>query len=138
VLTYNHPGSLEQIADALIAGANAFESDCKFYIESVSESLSADATFFLKQYGSRQQEKSGREVRLHRGNARQIYDDHNMAEIRYENATRELLSRRLIRTDYRVGTDAENDAYGMQATDLGWAVIGYMWKELRRTLPQNT
>jgi hypothetical protein len=138
VLTYNHPSSVEQIAVALIAGANAFESDCKFYIESVSESLSADATFFLKQYGGRQQEKPGREVRLHRGDARQIYGDHNMAEIRYENATRELLSRRLMRTDYRVRADAKNDAYGMQATDLGWAVIEYMWKELRRTLPQNT
>ena len=49
-----------------------------------------------------------------------------MAEIRYENAIRELLSQRLIRTDYKVGIDAQNDAYGMQATALGWAVIGHM------------
>lgn len=138
VMTYNHPGSVEQIADALIAGANAFESDCELYIESVSEFLSADATHCLNAYGRLHRDSPGQAASLHRGYAKNIFGEHDMAEFRYENATRELLNRRLIWTDYKVGAIPGGDAYGMHATDLGWAFIEHMWQDLRRKPAQNT
>lgn len=130
VMTYNYPGSVEQIAEALIAGANAFESDCALYIESVSESLSADATICLNFYGRLYRDDPKK--LLHRGWANKIFANTEIAEFRYENATRELLTRRLILTKYMVGASPKGDAYGMQATDLGWAFIEHMWEDLRR------
>lgn len=137
ILRYNHPGSVEQIADALIAGANAFESDCQLYIKSVSESLSADATLCLNAYGRLCRDSPGQLVSLHRGHSKQIYRSHDTAEFRYESATRELLDRRLLWTDYKVGAVPGGDAYGMHATDLGWAFIEHMWRDLRRMRQHN-
>jgi len=134
-MPYNHPGSVEQIADALIHAAEAFESDCKFYIESVSRSLSPDATLCLNAYGRLYRGNSAQS--LHRGHAKCIFQSHDLAEFRYDYATRELLDRRLIWTDYKVGGVPGGDAYGMRATELGWAFIEHLWQDLRRQPPQN-
>ena len=61
----------------------------------------------------------------------------------YGDATRELIQRRLLWTGYRPNLPATDldpnaepglliDVHGMHATDLGWAVIGHIWSELRR------
>lgn len=136
VMTYNHPGSVEQIADALIIAAEAFEADCRLYIESVSRSLSPDATLCLNAYGRLYRDNSFQS--LHRGHAKWIFQSHDLAEFRYDYATRELLDRRLIWTDYKVAAVPGGDAYGMHATALGWAFIEHMWRDLRRQSSENT
>jgi hypothetical protein len=54
------------------------------------------------------------------------------AAIRFGDATRELLERRLLWSDYRVGVIPGRDAFGMHATELGCRVIEKMWTDLRR------
>ena len=59
--------------------------------------------------------------------------DESDARMRFDDAVRELLQRRLLWSDYRVGAIPGGDAFGMHATDLGWAVIEKMWTDLRRS-----
>jgi len=56
------------------------------------------------------------------GRARELFDA----------GTRELLRARLIRTDWPTRPVNEQEFFGMHATDLGWAVIGDKWTELKK------
>jgi hypothetical protein len=53
-------------------------------------------------------------------------------EIRFVSATRELLQKRLLRTDYNVAGVAAGDTFGMHASALGWAFLKQMWGYERR------
>ena len=55
------------------------------------------------------------------------------AIILFDNATRELLQRRLLWSNYQVGAIPKGDLFGMHATELGWRVIEHMWHNLSRS-----
>jgi hypothetical protein len=160
VIRYDSGGAVEVIATALIAAARAFEGDRQRYVESVKRSLSPDAIQCLRWYAELRKKHPGEHVSLHRKSALQIIErSMPLDEVRMEpeekerwilemllafgHATRELIQRRLLWTDYKtkvpatdLNPDAEPgqlvDVHGMHATDLGWAVIEHMWPELRR------
>ena len=138
VISYNSPDSVDKISSAFISAAESFESNCTLYIESVSKALSADATICLNKYGRLRRDYPDKEVSLHRGFAKSIFNNSDIAEFRYDNAIRELLTRRLIWTDYHAGGVPEGDVYGMHATDIGWPFIEHIWKDLSRQHSQNT
>ena len=112
-----------------MGAADAFEADQDKYITSITRTLSPDAIACLKFYGGIQQTNGASS--LHSGVALSIFeDDRHLA--RFDVGTSELLRVRLIWTDWQVGGESDRDAFGMHATDLGWAVITHMWSNLTR------
>lgn len=132
VIRYDAPGAIDSIAEALIAGASAFEMDCEKYIESIAKTMTSDAILCLNWYGRMCKDRPGQTPSLHRA-AMGPYFNGPEARMRFDAAVRELLERRLLWSDYRVGVIPGDDAFGMHATDLGWAVIEKMWTDLRRS-----
>ena len=135
VIRYDHPEAINKIASALIFGANAFEADCQRYIESITNTLSSDAILCLNWYGRLWRDNPGRTPSLHRGAVGPYFQGAD-AGVRFSDATRELLGRRLLWSDYKVGAIPGGDMFGMHATELGWRVIEHMWADLRR--PQGS
>ena len=128
VMSYNMPPekAVDRLADALIGAATAFDERCERQIKLVSKSLTSDAMRLLN--------FCGQNGSLHRGRLVEIFREKERAdvlEMRYEHAMREVLSRRLMWTDYRVRVEPGVDAYAVQATELGWAFIEYMWPDLK-------
>lgn len=65
VIRYDQPEAIDTIATALIAGANAFETDCQLYIESITRTLSSDAILCLNWYGRLSRDHPGETPSLH-------------------------------------------------------------------------
>jgi hypothetical protein len=131
IIRYDQPNAVEDIADALIAAAKAFEDDCLQYIESISRELTSDAMLCLNRYGQLRRDNPRIDQSLHFG-VRGPHFEGEHGEIRYILAIQELLQKRLLWSDYRVGAVPSGDAFGMHATELGWRVIEHMWLDLRR------
>ena len=131
VIRYDQPEAIDKIASALIAGANAFETDCQRYIESITKTLSSDAIVCLHWYGKLRRDHGKLNPSLHRGTMGPYFQGAD-AGVRFSDATRELLGRRLLWSDYKVGAIPGDDMFGMHATELGWKVIEHMWVDLRR------
>jgi len=131
VIRYDVPEAIDSIAGALIAGASAFETDCERYIESITKTMTSDAILCLNWYGRMCRDHPGQTPSLHRA-AMGPYFEGPDAAVRFGDATRELLERRLLWTDYRVGAIRGGDTFGMHATELVWRVIEKMWADLRR------
>jgi hypothetical protein len=125
VLEYNSGGSVDAIADALIQAADAFEADQEKYISAVTRRLTPDAIICLRRYAEFQQKSWANS--LHAENASIIFRGDRAYE-RFEAGSRDLLHTGLIWTDWKVKAINGNDAFGMHATDLGWAVINHLWK----------
>jgi hypothetical protein len=124
VIRYDRPEAIDSIA-------SAFETDCEKYIEAITKTMTSDAILCLNWYGRMCRDNPGQTPSLHRA-AMGPYFEGADARIRFGDATRELLERRLLWSDYRVGTIPGGDAFGMHATELGWRVIEHMWTDLRR------
>ena len=92
--------------------------------------MTGDAILCLNWYGT--QYLNNPEQSLHRG-AMPSHFQGNDASIRFGDATRDLLRRRLLWTNYSVGAIPNGDQFGMKATELGWRVIEHMWPKLRRS-----
>ena len=129
VIVYNSSECVDSIADALIAAAKAFEDDKEKYITSITNTLSPDAISCLRRYGEIQQ--SNKANSLHAGIACNVFPDGRSHE-RFEAGIRDLLHARLIWTQWLVKAVEGKDAFGMHATDLGWAVITHMWSKFKR------
>jgi len=129
VISYNRKGSVSEIADALVAAGLHFEDQVKHYLTEVSKRLSPEAIAALKWYGTIQQKD--RHNSLH-ANSRGPHFSNQDGVQRFDLAARELRDKDLLWTDYAVGAVQGGDAYGMHATDLGWAVIERNWPELKR------
>jgi len=131
VIRYTDEDSTKQIGEALKSSVNSFEIDIKSYIHSIQKTLSPDSIMCLNYYGRLRRDHPHDAYSLHLGVAQ-----HCLGELdavgRFNNATRELLSRKLIWTDYSVGAIPGGDAFGMHATELGWALIENMWSNLKR------
>jgi len=137
VISYNSPDAVEIIAKAFIACARTFEEQSNSYVKAVAASLTPDAIVCLKWYGEQQRFHPGQS--LHAGVAGPIFAALNPPptaganlEIRFVSATRELLQKRLLRTDYNVAAVAAGDTFGMHASALGWVFMKQMWGYERR------
>lgn len=131
VIRYDGPDAIESIAGALVAGAIAFERDCERFIESIAKTMTSDAILCLNWYGRMCRDHPGQTPSLHRAAMGPNFGGPDAA-ILFGDATRELLERRLLWSDYKVGAIPGGDAFGMHATELGWRVIEKMWTDLRR------
>ena len=129
VIRYSPKGSVDEIADALVAAARHFEEQVQHHILAVTRRLSPEAILALNWYG--QLQRNNVAASLHAGNLGPFFEGAD-GRHRFDAATHELRERDLLWTDYAVGAVPGGDAYGMHATELGWAVIGNMWAVLRR------
>jgi hypothetical protein len=100
-------------------------------VNSITQTLTPDAVIVLNRYGVFRKANPNQSLFL--GVAKAVFQDHPRAEERFEAATRELLARRLIYTEYKVKAVPAGDAFGMHATKLGWLVTTLMWPELAST-----
>lgn len=131
VIQYNHPDAVNKIAETLVVAATLFEADTREYIKTLSRSLTSDAILCLNLYGKLRRDNPSSMQSLHDGVANHYFKGEGFL-IRFQNAARELLQRRLIWTEYSVGAVPGGDAFGMHATDLGWVFIETMWEDLKR------
>jgi hypothetical protein len=129
VISYNPDDSVAQIASAFISAASAFEEQVQHNILSVTRMLSPEAILALNWYGRLQLENKAKS--LHAQNIGPYFEGPNGLS-RFDAATRELRDKGLLWTDYVVGAVPGGDAYGMHATEFGWAVIANMWSGLQR------
>jgi hypothetical protein len=129
VISYNPKGSVSEVADALVAAASHFEEQVQHYLIEVTRRLSPEAIAALKWYGTIQ--KENKYYSLHSGNRGPLFSKEDGLQ-RFDLATGELRSKDLLWTEYAVGAIPGGDAFGMHATELGWALIERMWPELRK------
>jgi hypothetical protein len=142
------PEAVEKIAEALLAAAASFESQCSLYVSDVTRYLSPEATCCLNFYGRLRRDNPGRPS-LYRGIVDQLYNrdppivpfpgvgSKEEAKAVLAEAIRELLGKRLLYTEYQIGAVADGDAFGVHATPLGWAVIKALWSDLAPTAPMT-
>ena len=130
VISYNGKDANEAIADAMIAAGCSFERDADLYISSITKTLAPDAIACLKHYAEIQQKNIANS--LHSAIATNLFHNDPRAQSRFDLGTMQLLQSRLIWTDWKVKALEGEDAFGMHATDLGWAVISNMWADLRK------
>lgn len=131
VIRYTDESSTKRIGEALKSGVDSFEKDIKSYIRSIQKTLSPDSIMCLNFYGRLRRDHPDEAFSLHLGVAQQCLHEPDPVG-RFNDATRELLTRKLIWTDYSVGAVPEGDAFGMHATELGWTLIENMWDDLKR------
>lgn len=130
VISYNAKDSVDAIADAMIAAGNSFERDADLYINSITKTLAPDAIACLNHYGQLQQKSAANS--LYCGIAEICFPGDSRANARFDLAVMQLLQSRLLWTDWKVKALPNGDAFGMHATDLGWAVIFQKWPELQK------
>lgn len=130
VMSYNPPKAVDLIADALISAATHFENEADRIVAQITRSLTPDAIIVLNFYGRIQQQDA--RYSLHDKLAEGPFPGDARASDRFDAATRELIGKRLLYTEYKVKAVEAGDTYGMHATDLGWVVITRMWIELKR------
>jgi hypothetical protein len=125
------PIAIGKIAGALLAAAQSFENDRERHIDFVKSSLSPDAIQWLRVYANLWQQNPKNRPSLHRNILTQLdngrFQNDATAHMIFTNGTHELLMKRLMKTEYNVCLQDGNDYFGMQATDLGRAVIQQMW-----------
>lgn len=153
VISYRDEGDIEVIADALLAAATDFESRRREYLTHLSRELSRDAIWLMNWYGRVRtgklrvtdpegqafprylNEDLGRPAFLHQtsSHAKAPADvEQTTAMVRYQLASRELLNRRLMWSDYRTPSPQPGgDSYSSRGTRLGWMFIEKMWPDLK-------
>ncbi len=129
---YKELDLVERLAHDLVEAAEEFESEADRYIRFISSQLTPDAILMLNIYGQ-----------LWKGwkpNAPQpsIFQDaaakanrhfsRTMGRILFNDAARELSTRRLLWTTYQPNASPGADHFGHHATELGWCVIEHIWK----------
>lgn len=129
VISYNPKGAVSEIADALIGAGAHFEEQVQHYLGKVTQRLSPEAIAALKWYGTIQ--KQNKHFSLHSKSRGPHFSDEEGLQ-RFQLAIGELLSKDLLWTEWAVGAIPGGDAFGMHATELGWAVIEKMWPEFRQ------
>lgn len=132
ITAYLETELVERLAQDLVLAASFYESEADRYIRLLSSQLTADAIYVLNIYGRLYKDRrvaSDKPSLFQRVAAK--YMDH-FAEangrIIFNDAVRELSSRRLFWTDYQTNTSPGFDSYGLHATRLGWRVIEHLWQ----------
>jgi hypothetical protein len=120
---------VEDVAKGLVGAATAFEAETKLFITEVSASLTSDAILLLNRYGVLWANRAPH-------TAPSLHEDPASCgerfagadgKLRFQQAIRELLHKRLLWTDYEANAVPGGDAYGAHATKLGWRVIENIW-----------
>lgn len=134
VINYNdRETTVDAIAGALIAAAEAFEADGKRYVEMIKTRLTPDAIRCLHGYGKKIQEDPA--YTLDDADACAYFQD-RYGELRFRDAMKELLASRLLATgDMTGGTHAKPT---LRATALGRLVIEGLWPDLRARTDTHT
>jgi hypothetical protein len=138
VIFYQNEKSVEQIATALIAAANAFEVDAERFIRTITHSLSPLAILCLKWYANAN--NRGKPFQsLHDGHAKEIFAKKAPGDelMMFQLATTELIQKRLMFTSYTTYPEKNRDEYGMVATNLGAVVINHLWPVQQPTQHQT-
>jgi hypothetical protein len=121
--------AVEEIARALISGAQAFEASVGARMEAIRKSLSPKAVYLLNLYGRLRLAKPG--MSLHTGtiaNDANLSDDPGIRILIFNSAVQELLTRGLLELEYEPADDGKNpDTYGLHATDMGLEFIRQTW-----------
>ena len=140
---------VDKVACALRHAATSFEQEGAKYISLVSSQLTPDAIAALNCYGRRHKgNTSSVNPSLWELSAAAMSDRFAGANgsAAFHGACRELIHKRLFWTHYETGISGVADAYGIHATNLGWAAIEALWShdpEMRKpkhaiTGPNNT
>lgn len=123
--------AMEKLVQAFLASARAFENDRQRYVDFVKNGLTPDAVQWLRIYSRLWEQRPLDRPSLHRGILDALnggkYRNDPIANFVFINGTRELLAKRLMKTEYNVSIETGTDHFGMQATNLGRAVIKQMW-----------
>lgn len=127
VIRYSLKQPVSTIAEALIDAARHFEEQVKHYLLDVRRRLSPDSLAALLHYATIQQQN--RHYSLHPGSRGPNFPDPD-GHLRFEIALSELRAKDLVWTDYAPGAAPHGDAYGVHATDFGWAIIQSTWPHL--------
>jgi len=132
VIFYQDDSVVENLADALIAAAKAFEEDSEFYVGSVVKALSSPAIKCLRWFGEAR--KSIPHQSLHEGIAARIFQARPESEaiLLFQIATQELIERKLLYMHFEVRQHESKEIWGAGATELGWAVIEKLWPQFAR------
>jgi hypothetical protein len=130
VIAYAPMGSVAEIALALIDAAKHFEEQVDHYIAGVQQRIGPDSLALLNWYGIIQRQNVN--FSLHPGNRGPNIKGADAAW-RFEAAARELRDKKLLWTDYRAGAVEGGDAFGMHATEFGWAVVQRVWPDLKQS-----
>ncbi len=149
VIEYTPSGSIDKIADAMVAAVRDFESRRREYLTQVTRELSRDAIFTMNWYGrlrtGKFKDQNGNQVvaSLHENVAISAFLDsltegeaptdaqRAVASTKFQLSIRELLAKRLIECDYRPRTPEPGiDSYSYRGTRLGWMFITHMWDDL--------
>lgn len=127
VIRYSQAGKTARIADSFVAAARHFENQVRRYLHEVTTRLSPEALIALRYFAECQQQSV--HVSLHSSNRGPKFEGPEGLG-RFDVAMAELRSRDLVWTHYLPHATPSGDAYGMHATEFGWAVIERMWPEL--------
>jgi len=132
IAEYNEDTLVSKAADELVKAAQYFERKVDRYIQSVSSQLTSDAISLLNLYGRRWKEwpSNPAQPALFQSAAAKLNEIFagEVGRVLFQQAARELTTRGLFWTDYRPNFAPGRDAYGIHATELGWAVIEHLWK----------
>lgn len=129
VVRYDPKGPASPIADAICSAAHHFEEQVKRFLVDVRKRLSPESLAALQWYGTIQQKNV--HYSLHAGSRGPNFPEPDGVR-RFDAATAELRSKDLLWTDYVVGASPIGDAFGMHATEFGWAIIESVWPNLPR------
>ena len=129
VIPYDHGMPVEDIARALLDGAQAFESAVGLRMQTIRKSLSPKAVYLLNLYGRLRLKHPG--MSLHAGvtaEDQNLSQDPTVRMLVYNSAVQELLTRGLLELNYQAADDWKSpDQYGLHATELGLVFIRQTW-----------
>lgn len=151
IIQYSHKNGIGSIANAMVAAVRDFECRRAEYLTHLSRELSRDAIWLMNWYGRcrtaqlfRNPDGSPIETSFHvdvgvRAFMDDSYDLNAASEskkaeamTRYQLAVRELLTRRLLWTDYQAQTPHPGvDSFSTRGTKLGWMFLEHKWPGLK-------
>lgn len=130
VVKYRKNGPVSAIADAIRSAAQHFEAQVKRFLVDARTRLSPESHAALLWYATIQQQNLHYSLHADSRGPNFVGPD---GPRRFDTATAELRSRDLLWTDYAAGAaPGGGDAFGMHATDFGWAIIESIWPHLPR------
>lgn len=149
VIEYTRSSGVMKTAEAMVAAARDFESRRTEYLTHLSRELSRDANWIMNWYGRLRtgqftnaqgqavvaslHEAVGWQAFLEQSEIAASATDARKAEAssRFQLAMRELLTRRLLWTDYQAQTPKPGiDSCSYRGTRLGWMFIEHRWPGL--------
>lgn len=131
ITPYTERNLVKQLSEDLVKAAECFELEADKYIRFISSQLTGDAIYVLNAFGRLYKErKSGSPAPtiFYRLTLPMFpHFKESAGRVAFNDAVRELSTRRLFWTDYQTNVEPGKDGYGLRATALGWCVIEHLW-----------